>query len=307
MKGMLIVTSGIRYMDIDCYACIVAYKELLDLLGKPAVGTSSFQVNESVTAALRALKVPFTPGYKPMQDDQFVIVDASDPSQLDPIVDQDRIVAIFDHHTGFEKYWADKIGGPSQIEFIGAAATLIYEQWEKAGKQDALSQESAQLLAAAILDNTLNFGAQVTTDRDRQAYQKIADHAGLDQGWIAKYFSDCQQGMLADLPATITGDSNLLTLKGLDGELAMGQLVVWDAKQILDEKSAVLSQTLGGMSNFWLANVVNVSEGRSYFVAGNPEVQRWLEGLLGVTFDGSVAKADRLWLRKEIRKAAQNQ
>jgi inorganic pyrophosphatase/manganese-dependent inorganic pyrophosphatase len=36
---MIVVTSGARYIDIDAYACCVAYAELLNFLEKPAVDT----------------------------------------------------------------------------------------------------------------------------------------------------------------------------------------------------------------------------------------------------------------------------
>ncbi len=300
---MIVITSGARYIDIDAYACCVAYAELLNVLGKPAVAVSTAVWNESITDSIRALDAPFSTDYTPTSKDAFVAVDLSDPIHFDKIVDLDKVIEVHDHHPGFEQYWADKIGEGANIEFIGAAATLIYELWVKAGKVEQMSKVSAELLAAAILDNTLNFGAGVTTERDKEAYDFLMNHAGLNDSWVAQYFTDCQQSILADLPEALRNDTKFLEFRGLDEMLCLGQMVVWDGSDVVTNELDVLVDVLGDMQKTWMANVVSISEGKSYFIANNNEVKIWAENLLNVTFDGSVAVADRLWLRKEIMKA----
>jgi len=301
-EAMIVVTAGKPYIDIDAYACCVAYAELLNLSGTPATATSTAVWNESITASLRALQAPFATNYHSAPEDRFVLVDVSYPSQLDTFVDEQNVIEVFDHHAGYETYWADRLGDASHIEFIGAAATLIYEAWARAGMIDKMSNESAQLLAAAILDNTLNFKARVTTLRDHAAYAFLARYANLDERWAARYFTDCQMTILADVPTALRNDTKFLTFSGLDGELGLGQLVVWDAKDLLAHQREVIASTLGALRPLWLANVVSISEGRSYFVSNNKRVQSWAQRLLDVTFTGDVATADILWLRKEIVK-----
>ncbi len=133
---MVIVTSGARYIDIDAYACCVAYAELSNLQGTPAVAASTAVWNESITKSMRSLCAPIRTDYDSGPGDQFVVVDLSDPSQFDSLVDEERIIEVFDHHSGFEEYWAEKIGERSHIDFIGAAATLIYEQWVQADQKN---------------------------------------------------------------------------------------------------------------------------------------------------------------------------
>lgn len=301
---MIIVTSGAKYIDIDAYACCVAYAELLNLQGKPAIAASTAVWNESITNSLRVLNAPFTINYTPKEEDQFVMVDLSDPSHFDKIVDEDRVIKVVDHHPGFEQYWVNKIGVGANIEFIGAAATLVFEQWVKAGRENEISQKSAALIAAAILDNTLNFGAQVTTDRDKSAYEFLKNHANLDDTWVARYFTECQGAILADLPKALRNDSKVLKFAGLNEELCLGQVVVWSAKSIVADKQAILESVLSGIRKDWMVNVVSISEGRSYFIAHDETVKNWAEKLLHISFKQNVAKADRLWLRKEIIKAS---
>lgn len=302
---MIVVTSGSRYLDIDAYACCIAYAELLRLLGANAEAISTATLNESITSSLRALPTSIATNYRPRSDDTYVLTDLSDPAHFDKIVDHDHITEVFDHHPGFEKYWTDKIGKGCHIEFIGAAATLIYEQWQQTNKLTEMSQSSAKLLAAAILDNTLNFGANVTTGRDKTAYQFLSKHASLDTSWVAGYFSECQQAITADLPNALRNDTKFLKFAGLTEEFCVGQVVVWNANSFIANELDTISMILGSKQEEWFANIVSISEGCSYFLCQNKKVQQWLHELLNVTFDDRAAKADRLWLRKEIMKAAQ--
>lgn len=297
---MIIVTAGARYIDIDAYACSVAYAELLNLCDKPAIAISTAPLNESITAPLRALQVPFSNNYQPKPDDKFVIVDLSDPVQLDPLVDESRVIEVFDHHPKFEEYWSGKLGGGSHIEPIGAAATLIYEQWVNASRELVMSHESATLLAAAILDNTLNFGAHITSDRDKTAYLHLLDIANLDDSFASNYFSECQQAITENLATSLRNDTKFLTFNNFGREMCVGQLVVWDVHEIITDDLKLIAETLSGMGSTWMANIVSISEQRSYFVADDTNVQHWLEQSLKLQFNGQLAVADRAWLRKEI-------
>jgi hypothetical protein len=53
-------------------------------------------------------------------------------------------------------------------------------------------------------------------------------------------------------------------------------------------------------------NLVSIEKGSSYFICKDAGIKAWVGDLLKVNFVGDIAKADRLWLRKEIMKADQN-
>jgi inorganic pyrophosphatase/exopolyphosphatase len=303
---MLIITAGTPYIDIDAYASSVAYAELLNLLGRKSIAASSSVLNKSITGSLRALPVPFSADYQPHEADEYILVDISDPARFDKIVDVNKVVEVIDHHSGFKEYWREQLGVKGQVEFIGAAATLVYERWRAANRLNYMSKASAMLLAASILDNTLNFRAHVTTERDKAAYEFLAGHAALDERWAAAYFSECQRAIAADLPTALRNDTKLLRFKNFSEELCVGQLVVWDAGPLISAQLETIADMMGRTRPFWFANLVSIAEGRSYFLAYSPGVQRWLQGLLGITFTGTTARADRLWLRKEIMRAAQD-
>jgi inorganic pyrophosphatase/exopolyphosphatase len=293
-----IITSGSRYVDIDAYAGIVAYAELLQASGQTAKAVSTSPWNESITKTVRSWQTSLQTEYVPEGEDTFTLIDVSDPEYFDEIVDLARVDEVIDHHPGLEKYWQARLGEASQIEFVGAACTLVYERWAEAGL--VMSETSAKLLISGILDNTLNFRAQVTTERDRAAYDALMRVTGLDDGWTAQYFTECQEAIMADVASATVSDSKTLSFQTFPRPLSVGQLVVWDGAEVLRRHLGDIERELSAVRPEWFMNLVSVDAGSSYFIAKDQGIQRWLAKLLGVGFVGDVAKADRLWLRKEI-------
>ena len=80
----------------------------------------------------------------------------------------------------------------ANIEFIGAAATLVFEEYEKNNMLNNMIVDVAKLLMSAILDNTLNFTAKVTSNRDKRAYQKMQEIIEIND-FDKCYFYECQK------------------------------------------------------------------------------------------------------------------
>ena len=300
---MHIVTSARYFLDIDGYACAVAYAELLLKKGIPAQAVSTATWNASITPTVRSWQAPLVTNYTLPTNDHFVLVDISESSAFDRIVTVERVVEIIDHHPGYETLWQEKIGNKAKIDRVGAACTLVYEEWELARKRDEMSQTSARLLMCGILDNTLNFKASITTERDKHAYRALMPHANLGDDWPAQYFGECQAAIMSDVGAALKDDTKPMTFATLGYEVVVGQIVIWDARPILEQNLEIIEQTLASRGSAWFTNIVNIGEGRSYIVCKQPELQQWLSGLLGITFEGTVAVSSRLWLRKEMVQA----
>ena len=295
---MIVVTSGASYLDIDAYAGCIAYAELLNLQGRAARAASSAVPNGSVVQSLRGLAVQLDP-YTPQAGDAFVLVDVSDPRFFDPMAAEGAVLEVIDHHPGFERYWRERLGTGADIEPIGAACTQVFARWQRAGLLHAMRRDSACLLAAGILDNTLCFQAQITTPRDRDAYAQLARHAALPDEWPAQYFAECQTALEADLERALIHDCKRMEPTAYLPAV-LGQLAVWDAQGILAGQKALLAATLQGMDADWLLNCISISQGKSYFLARSPLTQQKIHALLGCTFTDGVADAGRLWLRKEL-------
>lgn len=301
---MRIITSGAHYIDIDAYAGCIAYAELLRELGQPAQAVGEATLNQSVPPILREWQTDFKTVYTPSSDDTFTLIDVSESEYFESFVDQSRIDEVIDHHPGFEEYWKERIGGHAIIEHVGAACTQIFEKWEQAGILGQMSRTSARLLMCGILDNTLNFGAKITTERDRRAYDELRNIADLPEDWPAQYFIACQAEIVSDLPQAVQDDTKAKHgLKTFSDTLAIGQLAIWDGAELAAHSFGTFKRTLSANKPLWFMNLISIKDGRSYFVTDEPTVQVWLAELLNIEFDGNVAAADRMWLRKEILKA----
>lgn len=300
---MKVVTSGLGFLDIDAYAGCVAYAELLNIQGIDAVAFSSAHINESVTETIRSWKAPLLTDYKPSSSDSFILIDVSEPDFLEKTVAIEKVEEVIDHHVGYEKFWEEKLGLKSNIEFIGAACTQVYESWVKAELFDQMSEVSARLLISGILDNTLNFKAGVTTERDHQAYESLMTIADLPSDWPEQYFQECETSIFSDIADALVNDTKVMKFHNLDSDsVAFGQLVIWDAHRAIDEYRKIVEQTMSLKSEDWFINVVSISGGRSFFLASNDKVVAWAEKILDVEFNSNLAVAEKLWLRKEIVK-----
>lgn len=299
---MKIITAGPKYSDIDVYGGITAYAELLRKQGFEAQAVTTAKLNDSIPPIVRAWKVDLAQEHTPQPDDTYTLIDVSEPGYFEKFVDVERIDEIIDHHPGFEKFWQERIGDNALIESVGAACTQVAEKWERAGLIDQISETSARLLMCGILDNTLNFGADITTERDHKAYEALKTYAHLPEDWPARYFRDCEQVILQDLAASLKNDTKTPALHTYPYPTAVGQFALWDAGAIAKESEEVFKQVISAVKPHWFMNAISISEKKSYFVTDVPEMKQWLSSLLDVTFVGNIAEADRMWLRKEIFK-----
>ena len=301
----VIITAGSNYLDIDAYACCAAMRELLVLQGRKAVAYSAAPCNYSVCARLAAegqLETELPPEFSPESSD-YIIVDVSDPEYIRESAPLDRVCAVYDHHTGFESFWENRIGQNAHIEFLGAAATLAFREWEKAGLLERMTRSSALLLIAAILDNTLNLTSANTTQEDREVFESLCKKAGVGADWCAAYFSEVQDSVEADLENALLNDQKRIPDHSILPP-RVAQLCVWDAERILKKMDAV-RDILSRDSGKWMLNIIDISRRRSFFVCDDPYCQAEIGTTFHVTFDGGVAAAPVPYLRKEILKKVQ--
>ena len=297
-----ILTAGSAYLDIDAYACMVAMAELIRLQGGQAIAYSNAPCNYSVCSSLRkpGLVAAELPEAYKTESARYIIVDVSDPDFIGHSVPLDRVVAVYDHHVGFEEYWQERIGEGTHIEFLGAAATLIYREWQRAGLREKMSCTTARLLVAAILDNTLNLTSSNTTEEDRTVFRALCDHAQVDDAWCAAYFSEVQASVAADLKNALFYDAKTI---GSNGILPphIAQICVWDAVGVLDRLMEI-REWFQERWDSWMMNVIDLKHRCSYFVCDDTQYQGEIERIFEVCFADGVAKSSVAYLRKEIIK-----
>ena len=301
-KAYTIITAGSSYLDIDAYACCVAMRELLEHKGVKAIAYSNAHTNYSVVKSLvkKGMMLKELPADFNQVDSRYIIVDVSDPNYIKDSVPLDKVIEVYDHHTGFEEYWQNRIGDNAKIEFIGAAATLIYREWKKSGLEHQMSKSTALLLAAAILDNTLDLTSPITTKEDFETYQELCKIADIGDEWRALYFSEVQASIEADLKNAIFGDIKRIS----DNRILppnFAQLTIWDAQRILN-KLEQIRHWFEDSKGSWMINIIDIKHRISYFVCDDFYHQKEIEKIFGVLFKDGVAQSDIAYLRKEIIK-----
>lgn len=316
---MIAVTAGKEYIDIDAFASMVAYRDLLKLLGRDAIAVSTARMNGSIprnAQELASLDYDFL-GATGVEGDQifaklderlsqelqFIVLDLSNPDYFDPITRMGKIIEVVDHHPGSEDKWQDSSVNV-QIEMVGAVATLIFEKYVAMDMINKMSSEIAKLLMMAILDNTLNFRAKITIERDREAFARLSEIAQVNGGELAeKYFLDCQKEMDADFAEVIKNDTKTGRITDKLPNV-FGQLVLWNGN-VVETKINEICDVMDSFGEEWIMNVVSLSDGRSYIIASNKKVLEQVEDLFGVfSNDGRMVVLPDVWLRKEIMKKA---
>lgn len=297
---MIIVTSGARYIDIDAYAGIIAYAKLLNLKGENAIAYSSSPLNESVTNSIRNSKYTISNQINLTDNDEFIILDVSDPDFFDKSVDMARIIQIIDHHYGFEDYWNSKSNVDTIIEKIGSVATIIFELYEKENLLEDLDKDMCLLLMSAILDNTLNFKAKVTTSRDIEAYKKLEKLSNSNFNYAEFYFNECENEINKNLKEAILNDTKLDNSSGKVPPV-FSQLTVWDASSILDDINLIY-ESLNTFKKPWLMNLISLKDGKSYLISNDDNIKFNFKTTFNCKFFNDIAILSDVWLRKEIIK-----
>ena len=294
------ITAGSTYLDIDAYACMVALSELLNLCGTCAIAYSEAPCNYSVCESLKedgqiCKALPY--GFD-MNETRYVIVDVSDPRFLTDSVPLDKVIAVYDHHVGFEEYWTSRIREGTHIEFIGAAATLIYREWKNMGLLDRMKSGTSKLLIAAILDNTLNLTSSNTTEEDREAFSSLCAHAHVGEEFRVAYFSEVQRSVEQDLKNALLGDIKTVANNPILPP-RIAQLCVWNAVNVL----AGLDEIRGWFAPWgepWMMNIIDISQNCSFFVCDDERYQKKIEQVFDVGFETGIAQTSVPYLRKQI-------
>ena len=304
-QNTYIITAGSNYLDIDAYACAVAMAELLRLKGENAVAFSLAPFNYSVCNSLieDAQIMRSLPDDISIESAKYIIVDVSDPEFLSESISLKQVAGVYDHHVGFESYWKDRIGEGANIEFIGAAATLIYREWQKAGLQDKISRPTTLLLIAAILDNTLNLTSTNTTAEDIFAFRSLCEKESVTSEWCVSYFLEVQKNIESDLKNAILKDIKFIRNNSIL-PARMAQICVWDAEDIISKAPQIrgLFYESLKMGDDWMINIIDISRCCSYFLCYSEAHQTKLEDVFDIAFVNGVAKTSKAYLRKEIIK-----
>ena len=296
-----VITSGRKYIDIDAYASMIAYRELLKAEGNPNVTASTTaRLNQSVPPLILNLKYSFDDSAA-ADDSKFILLDVSNPDFFDERIKIENVIEIVDHHSGFENYWTAFPNIKTEIEFIGSVCTIIYEKIVRENHTEILDTDLCKLLIAGILDNTLNLKSSITTERDLAAYNELLRIGDVSSDFYAEYFSACEAEILKDFTKAIKDD--LKIEKAGDLPEVIGQMIVLNLNSFnLDEMKKVFA----GYPE-WMMNVISLENGKSYIYFGGNDVRLRLERIFDArAVQDDLLLLDKFLLRKQIMKMARD-
>lgn len=290
MSKNFVVTSGNKYLDIDAYASMLTYREFLKSLGYNAYAmTSSNVLTSSIPKSFlggqhRLDKI------REIQNAEYVILDTSFPDFIDKIVKKDRISEIIDHHLEGIEYWRDS-SMKVEIIPIGAVCTIIYERIKNKNKLSILDRELCKLLAAGILDNTINLRASTTTSRDKKAFKELCELGELPSTFDMDYFEECYKN--TDIRSAIIDDIKILKINNLSLEV-FGQIIA------LDDIDVGVINDIFKKYDSWMINVINLRKGRSYIYYSDDNKENFEKIFKTKSSQRGLIILDNVMLRKEI-------
>jgi len=297
----VVVTAGAKGADIDVFACVVAYAELVNKEGGDSIPVVAGQFTSSVTPEIRGWGAHYQNEYVSQASDDFVMVDISDPDHFPDFVNHDRVREVYDHRHGHEDLWHERLGEKAHIEMVGACGTLIWEEYKKRGHADTISRTSARLLRASIVSNTLNFKSPQTTDRDRSAFKELSSRSDLPDDWVEHYFKDQEDILFSNFDSCVKADTKVFALP--DTDVAIGQIELWNAERVVQEKLDDLHEIMSAYDPLpWMVNIINISKGFNFVYSESSTGREYAKNILDLSFDGGLAKTEGLLMRKHIMK-----
>lgn len=301
----VIVTSGSAYIDIDVLACSLALSYLHKLCGEQSISCHTGKMNGTIPEPIKVevndlfeKKLPCSGRFK------YALVDVSNPKYFEGFVEHEKIIEIYDHHFGFEKYWKDKLGKFVQINHVGSCATLIWEKYVALEKVHQLPESIAKLLYLAIVSNTLNLQAFVTTERDVDAKIGIEKLGFIKAELVTEYYSHIEHQLLNDFKNVLLNDVKLHDWE--DEDCFIGQLEILDSDELIETyfltgtATKYIQEKYSTNGQLWFVVISDINKGYNFIFTENRKTKRLIEKTFSFTFDGNFAKSDRLWMRKEF-------
>lgn len=301
----IVVTSGSAYIDIDVLACSLALNHLHSLIGLNSISCHTGKMNGTIPESYqRRVNKLYIDNLPSDGNFSYILVDVSDPSFFESFVDVNKIIEIYDHHFGFEELWKKNLGSNSTIHHVGSCATLIWEKYCSLNLEGEIPPLLAELLYLAIVSNTLNFKAFITTERDKKAKAEI-ENSGLVKGSsVDDYYSSVECEIIRNFKNSLLNDVKKHACDG--NSLFIGQLELLDSSKVLDnffstgQVKKYMEQRFIVQGELWFVIVSDISKECNFLYTTCGKTKSLIENKLQLYFKEDFAITDRLWMRKEI-------
>lgn len=285
--------------DLDGVACIFAYSEYLNQIGKPVVPMIFGTPQEESGFVLRKLDIKIFNGDEADLDyEEIILVDTSGPQWQSKKIDLAKVVEIIDHRK-FDKIDAFP-NAKVQIELVGSCATLIAEKFMS--KNIIPSEKSSILLYLAIVSNTINFKNKITTDRDIAAAKWLKELYNISDDIIQEMFefkSNITQ-TIREIFLSQIGCHEFAGKRVSTFQLEIIGVKKFIADHLVEIKKELKSISLEENYDFVLFTLIDIQEGHNTFVVFDEKSEELVSEVLDVTFENGVAHYPHVIMRKEI-------
>lgn len=302
MDKTILVTCYVN-PDLDGLACVLAYADFLNKIGQKAIPSIFGKHHEEADHVIKkySLKINIKEN-DPNNYEKIILVDSSDLDGIDKRINPKKVIEIIDHRkvNMVESFPNAKI----QIELVGAAATLVGEKFEK--QNIDLLKDYATLLYGAIISNTLNFRAKVTTDRDRTVAKYLMEKFNFSEDFAHKMFLSKSDLSGKKLIETIRGDFANFKSHNFNGKkLGIAQIEMIEGKKLaIERKDEIVAEIKKIMKELNLdicfLTIIDLEANRNIIVSPNKEIEDILIKVLKVNFKNQIAFKPGLIMRKEI-------
>lgn len=297
---MKLLVTPYKNPDLDGTACAFGYAEFLRKNGKDVMAAVFGKPHREAQFVLDKFDIPALENAEKVVNniDGIIIVDASDLRGLSDKIDPKKVIEIIDHRKIHEAHKFPN--AKAQIELVGSAATLIAEKFYN--NKTTISPESAQLLFSAIVSNTINFQANVTTERDHKMADWLKTKFSLPDNYVHEMFSDKSQ-FKKSLKETII--DNFATFHFNNHNLGIAQLEIINVSEFIRENLVKIEKILEELKkerslDLIFLTCIDLEKVFNEIVIIDEKTQKFVEQALKVKFKDRVTKRDGILMRKEI-------
>jgi inorganic pyrophosphatase/exopolyphosphatase len=295
------IITPYHWPDIDGIACTYALEKLLQLKGYKEVRGMISQIPQKEPLWIME-KFNFSyPQIQTTPKDQLYLVDVSDPKDLPESLPLQQIKIVIDHRS-----YTDLSLMPnalSWIEPMGSAATLIYQLYLNQGILP--DPQSAQLLYAAIMSNTIKCRTRNTTNMDRQAVAKLKELGQPPIHLIDEMFE--AKSNLNDISLQTHLDEDLSSkLQLIAGEpTAVAQLEMVGVEKLIKTRYDELKEALKALQGQRKAKrifliAIDLLEGKTFFIFLDPKMQQLLGSHFSLTERNGFSFSNETLTRKDV-------
>lgn len=300
MSQSRIIVTGYSNPDLDGTASAIAYAELLKKQGKNVAAALFGIPHREAQFVFKTFDIdkPAQAENILNQEDKLILVDASDLRGISNLIDPKQVIEVIDHR---QVNQADKFpNAKTHIELVGSCATLIAEKFFK--EKIIITPSSAALLYLAIISNTVNFQANVTTDRDKKMCDWLVRQFDLPKDYIHKMF--LAKSVFKKLLKEIFCD-DFATFEFHSKQLGIAQLEIVNTDDFVyknkDEIQKVLTKIKKEKNlDLIFLSLIDLEKIKNIFIVIDESSKKLLEQALGIRFENNISHQEGIMMRKTI-------